>query len=147
MTILPDRQPSRHDAEDTACNPKAGRGGTSCKPIANGRAQVTSKQAPSPPPPEKKAESVAVDSEPPALPAVKRPPSHLAGTALAVDVLQKPALPFVEAAAEVVIPAPLEEPVKPTPRRDLGGTALALDLPVPSALPFPTEKDKPSGQG
>lgn len=114
---------------------------------ARARAQVTAKQAPSPPPPEKKAESVAVDSEPPALPIVKRAPSHLAGTALAVDVPDKPALPFVEPAAEVVIPSPLEEPVKPAPRRDLGGTALALDLPVPSALPFSAEPtEKPAGE-
>ena len=113
---------------------------------ARARAQVTSKQAP-PPPPEKKAESVAVDSEPPALPAVKRAPSHLAGTALAVDLPQKPALPFVEPSPEVVIPAPLEEVVRPAPRRDLGGTALALDLPVPSALPFSTEPtEKPAGE-
>ena len=120
---------------------------------ARARAQVTSKQAPSPPPPEKRAESVSVAPEPPALPTVKRAPSHLAGTALAVDLPHQPALPFLEPSPEVVIPAPLEEVVKPAPRRDLGGTALALDLPVPSALPFsteptaPAEKDKPSGEG
>jgi hypothetical protein len=76
------------------------------------------------------------------LPAVKSAPAKLAGTALTVGDVHKPALPFVAVAAPPVSPPPS---VAPPERRDLSGTALALDIPPSSSvLPFAAQSAAPA---
>jgi hypothetical protein len=70
--------------------------------------------------------------------AIRRAPSPLAGTALALDLPRGPALPFVEGAVSLPTVA---EPVGREEKSarasvNLGGTALALDIPRGPALPF-----------
>jgi hypothetical protein len=70
--------------------------------------------------------------------AIRRAPSPLAGTALALDLPRGPALPFVEGAVSLPLAA---EPVGREEKSarasaNLGGTALAVDIPRGPALPF-----------
>jgi hypothetical protein len=79
-----------------------------------------------------------------------KPASHLAGTALVLDVPRGPALPFAGergAAPPVVITEAAPKPAK----LSLQGTVLALDTPAAPALPFvegdaPPEIAAPSGE-
>lgn len=85
-----------------------------------------------PPPPE------AAPAEPP-----RRAPARLAGTALAMGVPIKRALPFGGATPGVAA-TPLARAPRPAPRRDFSGTAMAFDAPVRSALPFPAPPPPPA---
>jgi hypothetical protein len=79
-----------------------------------------------------------VEPPPEVVVAIRRAPSPLAGTALALDLPRGPALPFVEGAVSI---PPLADPVGREEKSarasaNLGGTALALDIPRGPALPF-----------
>ncbi len=111
--------------------------------VQRAKIRAAAKQGPAAPPaPEIQSPPPAPAAPVPEAPP-RRPPSKLAGTALAVDVLNKKALPFAEG-APAAAPAPLAEAPKPAPRRDLGGTAMALDLPSRAALPFPAPPAPPA---
>jgi hypothetical protein len=78
------------------------------------------------------------EAPPGAVVVLRRAPSPLAGTALALDVPRGPALPFAEGAVSISLlaePAAREEK-SARPSVNLGGTALALDVPRGPALPF-----------
>jgi hypothetical protein len=79
-----------------------------------------------------------IEAPPEAVVVLRRAPSPLAGTALALDVPRGPALPFVEGAVSTPL---LAEPAARDEKAsragvNLGGTALALDVPRGPALPF-----------
>jgi hypothetical protein len=80
-----------------------------------------------------------------ALPPVIRPSAALAGTALAIEVPGKAALPFAESAPAAPPPAPPPpESLPPVlPKNKLAGTALAVDVPRGPALPFPAPPAPP----
>lgn len=87
---------------------------------------------------------VLADPSPPApLPAVARPPAALAGTALAIEVPSKAALPFAAGAAPPPAPPPPAEAPPVLPKNKLAGTALAVDVPRGPALPFPAAPPAP----
>lgn len=75
---------------------------------------------------------------------VHRPPAKLAGTALALDLPKRAALPFAPGAPGAAASSPTPGPVVPAPRRDLSGTAMALELPLRAALPFPGPPPAPA---
>ncbi len=95
----------------------------------------------------------AAKQAPPAVPAVappeaapeapvRRAPSRLAGTAMAMDGPIKRALPFAKRATAGEMAAPLARQV---PRR-LSGTAMAFEAPVRAALPFPAAPAPPPAE-
>jgi hypothetical protein len=95
--------------------------------------------APAPPRPAE-ASPLAVSAPPPAaalgtVAPAPRAAAKLAGTALALDMPQKAALPFVES-AHLATPSAGPEPPAPRAAATLAGTALALDVPHNAALPF-----------
>jgi hypothetical protein len=70
---------------------------------------------------------------------VTPPRAVLVGTALALDLPQKAALPFVEGAAPtpgIAAPLPEEAAREARPAASFGGTALAVDVPRGPATPF-----------
>lgn len=78
------------------------------------------------------------EAPPEAIVVLRRAPSPLAGTALALDVPRGPALPFVEGAVSTPLLAEPEarDEKAPRPGANLGGTSLTLDIPRGPALPF-----------